>query len=61
MFGDYLDGEWFLWCAVFALAYAQIVSTIQTEEADELEFDEKDEFEPDFREIGRSGPVAVTR
>lgn len=34
MFGDYLDGEWFLWLTVFGLSFAQIA---ENDEALELE------------------------
>ncbi len=60
MFGDYLDGEWFLWCAVFALAYVHIVAEERAEEMSGLDEDQFDEFERVSRDRN-DRPVVVTR
>lgn len=53
-FGDYLDGEWFVWLAVFGLGYAQLAEEwVWEEEEDDEAADEMDEayFENDDEDI----------
>jgi O-antigen ligase len=53
-FGDYLDGEWFIWLSVWALSYARLDEQAESGDAQAEEYEEfydEEDADPDIEDV----------